>query len=178
MKMYSQKNLNYGFIILCPDANIALLKSTVSSILIRHPGKQFLGVSAESILARDFKEMKNLCPLVKGGSTITSLINAGMAKTKAEWNFIFFAGVLIRRKIDERFSHFIENEKDILFPILDGKCNFVDATLNGLFINKNTWDAVGKMDDEGKLDFVKCLWAAKAIDSGVKFKAIAGAKIC
>lgn len=176
--MYSYKNLDYGFIILCPDSNIALLKSTAASLKARHPEKNFLGVAANSISSRDFKEMKNFCPLFKGGSTITNLINVGMSKTKAEWNFIFFAGVLVRRRIHERFFYFIQDDKDILFPIIDGKSNFIDATLNGLLINKKTWNIVGEMDNEGSLEFVKCLWAAKAIDSGVKFKAIAGAKVC
>lgn len=176
--MYSHKDLDYGFIILCPDSNTALLKSTVSSITARHLEKNFFAVSADSISTKDFKEMKNFCPIYKGGSTITSLINTGMSKTKNEWNFIFFAGVVVRRKINDRFSYFVNDTKDILFPVINGKTNFIDATLNGIFLNKKTWDLVGNMEDEGSLEFVKCIWAAKAIESGVKFKAIAGAKIC
>lgn len=176
--MYSYKDLDYGFIILCPDSNTALLKSTVSSITARHPDKKFLGVSAASLSAKECKELKKFCDIYKGGSTITSLINTGMEKTKSEWNFILLAGAIVRRKINERFSYFVDNEKDVLFPIVDRKTNFIDATLNGLFINKKTWDLVGSMDNDGPLDFVKCLWAAKAIDLGVKFKAVAGAKIC
>jgi len=178
MEMYRPKDLNYGFIILCPDSNFALLKSTVSSISIRHPQKNFFGVTANTISLKEFKDLKNLCPVYKGGLTITSLINAGMEKAKNEWNFLFFAGVSVKTKIDKKFSNFINDEKDILFPIVDGKANFVDATLNGLFINKKTWDRIGPMDSEGPLDIVKLIWAAKAIDHGVKFKAIAGTKLC
>lgn len=178
MKMYSHKNLDYGFIILCPDANTGLLKSTVSSIKLRHANREFFGVTADCISPKNLKEMKSLCPLHKGGSTITSLINVGMSKAKSEWNFLFFAGALIRRNIDQKFAYYISDEKDILFPVVDGKFNFVDATLNGLFINKKTWQSVGSMDNDGSLDFIKCIWAAKAIDSGVKFKAITGVKIC
>ena len=80
--------------------------------------------------------------------------------------------------MDQRFAYFFENEKDILFPISDGKTNFVDGTLNGVFINKKTWKEVGEMSDEGSLEEIKLFWALDAIDKGVKFKAIAGSKIC
>ena len=119
-----------------------------------------------------------ICPTYKGKGTYSSLINVGMRHTLADWNFIICAGATVRWKMDRKFSYFIESEKDILFPIAENKIYFAEATLNGLLINKNTWKEVGEMNDDGSLEMVKILWALSAIDKGVKFKAIAGSKIC
>lgn len=176
--MYSYKNLECGFVILCPEHNVSLLKCTMKSIKCRYPNLSAICVTDNSATSTDIKEMKEICTTFKGKSTFSSLINTGMKNAPAEWNFILCAGVTVDWKMDDRFSYFVENEKDILFPIVDKKTNFVDATLNGLFINKKTWKEVGNMDNEGTLEEIKILWATKAIEKGVKFKAIAGSKIC
>lgn len=178
MKMYEYKQLNIGFLILCPEHNINLLRSTANSIKNRYPKAPLLCVTDVTANKEDLKEMKVICETIKGKNTFSSLINLGMKKTKAEWTFIVCAGAVVKWKMDERFSYFLESEKDILFPIADNKANFVDATLNGLFINKKTWEDVGEMDDEGDIEWVKLLWGLKALEKGVKFKAIAGSKIC
>jgi len=176
--MYSHKDLKCGFVILCPEHTVGLLKSTMKSIQCRHPDLPTICATDDSATAADMKEMKSICPTYKGKSTFSSLINVGMKHAPADWNFIVCAGATVRWKMDERFSYFTESEKDILFPISDNKCNFVDATLNGLFINKKTWNEVGEMSNEGTFEEIKILWALRAIDKGVKFKAIAGSKIC
>lgn len=178
MKIYSHKDLNFGFVILCHDNNIGLLKSTASSIKARYPKTPIVCATNESLSIESVEEMKKICPTYKGKNTITSLINTGMRYSRAEWNFIVCAGVTVRAKMDQRFSYFIESEKDILFPIAENKIYFVDGTLNGLFINRNTWKEVGEMDESGTLEEVKTLWAIAAIAKGVKFKAIANSKIC
>ena len=80
--------------------------------------------------------------------------------------------------MNEKFSFYIGSEKDILFPVANRKYNFIDGTLNGLFINKKTFKEVGEMNDEGSLEFVKAEWAMSAIEYGCKFKAIIGSKMC
>jgi hypothetical protein len=176
--MYSHKNLKCGFVILCPEHNVSLLKCTMKSIQCRYPNLPMICATDNSATAADIKEMKVICPTFKGKSTFSSLINTGMKNAPAEWNFILCAGVTVDWKMDDRFAYFTESEKDILFPIVEKKTNFVDATLNGLFINKKTWKEVGNMENEGTLEECKILWATKAIEKGVKFKAIAGSKIC
>lgn len=176
MKIYSHKDLKFGFVILCSDDNIGLLKSTANSIKARYSNIPI--VCATSGSTETIEEMKKICPTFKGKDTITSLINIGMRYSRAEWNFIVCAGVTVKSKMDQRFSYFIESEKDVLFPIADNKIHFVDGTLNGLFINRNTWKEVGEMDESGTLEEVKILWAMSAIAKGVKFKAIANSKIC
>ena len=178
MKLYSHKDLNCGFVILCSEHAVGLLKSTVNSIKNRYPDIPMVCATDNAATANDLKEMKLICPTYKGKDTFSSLINVGMRHAPAEWNFIVVAGVTVRWKLDEKFAYFIENNKDILFPIVDNKTDFIDATLNGLFINKKTWLEVGEMEDKGNFEHIKANWAYSAMKHGVKFKAIAGTRMC
>ena len=126
----------------------------------------------------DIKSMKDVCPTFKGKNTFSSLINSGMKNAKSEWNFIVFAGTNVRNRMDEKFFLFIDSKKDILFPIVDNKTDFVGGTLNGLLLNKETFKEIGDIEEDGSLDYVKIMWAFKAIQKGCKFKAIANTKIC
>ena len=177
MKLYSYKELDFGFIVLCPENHSGSLKSTVNSIKARYPKYPVICITEKTTKDENLKKMKEICTVYKGQDTFSSLINIGMKNTKAEWNFILCAGPLIPNKIDKRFSFFIENKKDVLFPIVDNKTNFVDATLNGLLINKETWKEVGEMANTGPLEIVKLMWALDAIAKGVQFKAISSVKI-
>lgn len=177
-KMYQYKKLNFGFVILCSERAVKLLQSTANSIRRKYPGVDYVCATDDSANARDLKEMKNICPVFKGKNTFSSLINTGIKNAKAEWNFIVFAGITIPPKLDLRYFGFVEDKKDILFPIVENKSDFISGTLNGILINKETFKYVGNIDNEGSLDFVKTIWACKAISKGCKFKAIANIKIC
>lgn len=178
MKLYTHKSLNYGFVILCPDHAVNLLESTANSIKSRYPGISYICATDDTANAQDLKEMKQICPTFKGRGTFSSLINTGMKHTPADWTFLVCAGVTVRAKLDLRFSYFINSEKDICFPIAENKYNFVDGTLNGIFVHKNTFKEIGDWKEFDNLEWVKTLWALSAIDKGCKFKAIAGCKIC
>lgn len=176
--MYSRKELRCGFVILCPDHAVALLQSTANSIKNRYPGVPFVCAADNTANAQDIKEMKSICPTFKGKDTFSSLINVGMFHAPADWNFIVCAGSTIRSGLDHKFSFFVDNEKDILFPIAENKYNFVDGTINGIFMRKDTFKEVGNWDEKGELDWIKTTWALNAIGKGCRFKAIANSKIC
>lgn len=176
--MYSYNEIDFGFLILCPERAINLLKTTTNSIKSNYPEVSFICATDLSANEDDLAQMNQICPTLRGKGTISSLINVGLENVVAEWNFIVFAGVNLRPNMGKRFSLFIENEKDILFPIVERKINFVDATLNGLFLHKNAIKEIGKMADLGTIEVVKLMWALSAIDKGYKFKAIANSKIC
>ena len=73
---------------------------------------------------------------------------------------------------------YVGSEKDILYPVAEHKYNFIDATLNGLFINKKTFREIGDFEENGALDIVKTVWGGEAVQHGCKFKAIIGSKMC
>lgn len=129
--------------------------------------------------------MNQICETIKGYDTITSLINVGMKKTKADWNAIVFAGSWVRSNIYRKFDLFVEKEKDILFPVVDGKINFTEGSMNGIIIHKDTFKEVGDfstapMQKSGcsDLELIKLFWSLQAIEKGCTFKAIIGMKIC
>jgi hypothetical protein len=164
-------------VVLNPESNPSLLRNTVNSIRGKYD-VPVISVTENSVKTQPFKEMNEICPTCKGKDTYTSLINAGMKHPPADWNFIVIAGTYIRHRLDNKYSMFIESEKDILFPIVDRKYEFVEATLNGLLLHKNCLKEVGKMAEVGPYEICKLMWALDAVEKGYKFKAILGAKLC
>lgn len=177
-KICTYKNLDFGFVILCPEHAVNLVRITANSIKLRYPDWRYICVVDSSATPEDMKDLREICPAYKGKETFSSLINAGMKHAPSEWNFIVMAGTTVRDRMNYKFSYFIDSEKDILFPIADGKYTFVDGTINGLLINKKTYKEVGDMVDTGPLEVCKLMWALTAIEKGCKFKAIAGTKLC
>lgn len=178
MKIYEHKKLDFGFVILCSEHAVKLLQSTANSIKRRYPGVSYLCATDDTAKPRDIKEMKEICPTFKGKNTFSSLINVGLKNSKSDWNFIVFAGSTIPSKLDLRYFYFVDNEKDILFPIVENKTDFISGTLNGILIHKETFKEIGNIENEGNLEFVKTIWASKAVTKGCRFKAIYGIKIC
>jgi len=176
--LYQPKNIKYGFVILCPDHSISMLKTTAYSIQSKYQDIPYICVVDSSATTQDVSEMKKICPTYKGTSTVTSLINVGIRHAPAEWNFLVFAGTTVRQKMNEKYAFFMESEKDVMFPISDNKTNFIDATLNGLLMNKKFFKEVGELGNDGELIDIKCDWACRAMIHGVKFKSIIGAKLC
>lgn len=178
MKLYQRKQLKICFSILCPDNSKSLLQNTVNSIKSRYPSVPFYAVCDNQATSEDIAVLKKICPIFKGKSTISSLINVGMRHATADWVFTIMAGTYMNWLMDEKFGFYIESERDVVYPISNGKTNFIEATLNGLLINKKTFQEVGDFIEDGELEHIKSEWALKAIDHGCKFKAIMGAKLC
>lgn len=178
MKIYSSKNLKTSFVIICSDNSLSLLKSTANSIKSKYYDHPFICVANGSATVEEVAAMKAICPTYKGKKTISSMINVGLRHAPADWAFIVFSGSFLPGKMDEKFSFFINSEKDILFPIINRKTNFIDGTWNGLLINKKTFREVGEFEDDGEFEHIKCEWACNALNYGCKFKAILGSKVC
>jgi hypothetical protein len=80
---------------------------------------------------------------------------------------------------------FIKDDKDILFPVIDRKTNFIDGSMNGIIIRKSTFLKVGNFQTQtmqkktaNEIELIKTFWALDAIENGCTFKAIVGMKIC
>ena len=101
-----------------------------------------------------------------------------MKNAPADWNFVVVAGTILRKDMHIRFGRFVEKDTDILFPVAEGKYNFIDATINGLFMHKDMFKQVGDWDTNTSLELCKTLWAGYAVEKGCKFKAITNMKIC
>lgn len=178
MNDFSNKDLKVCFAILSPECSLNLIRDTVNSIKYHYPKLSFISVTDSSATKEDLSEIKKICPVYKGNDTISSLINVAMRHSTSDWVFLIMSGTNVRPKLDTKFSFYISTDKDILYPVADYKYNFIDATLNGLFINRKTFKEIGDMQESGPLDIVKTIWAAEALHHGCKFKAIVGSKMC
>jgi hypothetical protein len=121
--------------------------------------------------------MKAVCDVHRGQETYTSLINVGLSKTKADWNFIVFAGSMIRPNFWVRYSMFLEDDKDILFPVVGGQTNFIDGSMNGILLHGNVLKRVGRLPEISNLEQAKTVWAYTAIKKGCRFKGVLSSRI-
>lgn len=176
--------MDLGFVILCPDKDARALRNTVRSI--RHfTDRDAICVVGNNAGPHDIKKLKEWCDNVhKGKDTITSLMNAGMKRIKHDWAFILFAGSQIKPFLEQRLSRFVTSDKDILFPVVADKYNFVEGSCNGILINRHTFKEIGDMPEapmhkQGFNDFEvsKVFWANDALNYGCQFKGIVGLRI-
>jgi hypothetical protein len=175
---------SFGFVILCPSLDKKSLQNTVESINQIYPKSSIVCTVGNDASEAVIADLKEICEIVPSNDTITSLINVGMKNTKAMWNVIVFAGSWVRPSIYRQFVQFVKDEKDILFQVVDGYTNFVDGSLNGLIVHKNTFVEVGdfpesKLNKPGfkEMELLKLVWATGAISKGCRFKAIMGMKV-
>lgn len=176
--------MDVGFLILCPDRRIGGLKNSIGSIISYSYDRQAICVVGDDATDEEVRDFKKVCPTYKGGGTITSLINTGMKKIKNDWAFIMFGGSRIMTYQEWRFSTWAKQETDVLFPVVDRKCNFIEGSFNGVLINKKFFEKVGDFPTEtmqkfglNDFEFAKMLWAIDAIEQGATFKAIVGMRI-
>lgn len=175
---------DFGFLVLCPEKNLGGFSTTVRSIKHNYPYAPILGIVGNNATQQEMDEMNSHSESIKGSNTITSLINVGMKNTKAPWNVIVFAGSWIRSSLYTKFDAFVKSEKDILFPVVDWHYNFVDGSMNGIILHRDTFAEVGDFPTDnvqqyegGDLEFSKIWWALGALEKGCVFKAIVGMKI-
>jgi hypothetical protein len=167
-----------SFLVLCPELNVGGLRSTISSIKSNFHNIDYMCVLGENATDFDMKEIGKMTPFIKGGNTITSLINNGIKKSKKEWIYIIVAGVLLRPTIFRKYETFLKNDTDIMYQVTNKTTwLFSDATINGILINKKAIKEVGDFTDEDNIVNSKLLWAAKAIEKGFKFRGLVGIKL-
>lgn len=170
-KLYQYKALKIGFVVLCPNQNLGHLKNTINSI-----NEHYKDASIVSVLP---DECTSPFPkAIKGGKTLQSLLNAGLhASPCKDWNFVILTRGWLNNKLDVKYSYFVETVNDVLYPVINKVANFIDAEVNGLFINKKKFIEVGDFKDTANFIQSKLLWAEAALKKGCKFKGIVGTKI-
>lgn len=176
--------MDVGFVILCPDHEIKGALNSLGSIKANSYDRQSICVVGDNTTIAELSEFNNNFPTFVGEKTITSLVNVGIKKCQHDWAFLIFSGSRITPYIEKKFSTWVKKPTDILFPVVNRKCNFVDGSFNGVLINTKFFAEVGDfpnyvMEKEGINDFElsKLLWSIEAIAKGVNFKAIIGLNV-
>ncbi len=164
--------------VLCPNLDIPALRNTVRRIGFFFPEAPCVAVKPKGTSRAVTAEMKAICEVAAGKETDLSLINAGLKKSSRDWNFIIYAGAVIRPRFYVRYDRFLQDEKDVMFPIVNSmQTDFIEGTMNGLLIHKKTWEDVGPFEEKVDMFVGKALWAYEAKQKGVTFKALLGAKM-
>lgn len=173
--------MDVGIVVLCPDRNPAALKNTVGSVRYSLYDRECIAVVPKAISPKEIIELKEYAPVYKGKDTITSLVNVGMKRLKQEWGFVVFAGSRVPRFAERKWLNFTKSDKDVLYPVVDMKCNFVEGSFNGVLFNKAFFKEVGDFPDVpmekpglNDFEFAKLLWATTALKFGAVFKGIVG----
>jgi hypothetical protein len=177
--------MDVGIVVLCPDRNPAALKNTVGSVRYSLYNRDCIAVVPKDTSPKEIQECKTHCEnIYKGKETITSLVNVGMKRLKQEWGFVVFAGSRVMHFLERKWDTFVKSDKDILYPIVDRKCNFVDGSFNGVLFNRKFYQEVGDIPDTpmekpglNDFEFAKLLWASDALNKGAIFKGIIGMRI-
>jgi len=178
-QLYQRKPLKTGFVVLCHNCNLGQAKTTINSIKNNYPESKYCCVVPEYCHNEEIEQIAKLCTTHKAYSTVTSLINMGMENAPCkEWNFIVIAGSWVKMGLDRKCSYFIESPKDILFPIVDRKMNFIDGSINGILMQKQAFQEIGPLATDHPLEICKLFWMMEAQEKGYKFKAILGTAIC
>jgi hypothetical protein len=177
--MFEPKSLDFGFVVLSPEPEVRSLKNTLRSIYLSYPEYPFITVASNVVPTDKLNEMKKLCnKVIKGKGTITSLLNTGLRNAPAEWVIFVCAGTWVKRKVCKNLSRFIDDDTDVVYPIVEGVYKWKDCSLNGICINKKMIKKVGPFPEDGDLDRCKEFWALMATATcQSKFKAILGGSV-
>jgi len=165
----------FGFVILCPERNFGGLKSTVRSIQLNFPDKPYLCVVGKDASAKELEEFGGVCRTVQAGTTFSSLLNTGLKENRADWSLFFMAGWPVRNGLMDRYRDFCGSRKHVLFPVIDRKWVFHEASIHGLLMHRDGLAEVGEFSDEHEdFELVKLIWASNALDRGYQFRAVVG----
>ena len=165
-----------GVIVLNPESDPSSLRITVKTVRDNFPTATIQCAVGKKHY--DLAELQRHCQVTVGGDTITSLIDAGLKANKKKWSFILSSGTFLRHYSLRKYECFCKNEKDILFPVVDRKWTFDEATINGLLMPTQVHKDVGPLGDGNHdIHLVKLLWWLDAHAKGYKFKALVGARL-
>jgi len=165
-----------GFVVLCPLRNLGGFRTTVRTIHGSFPGQQIVGVVGADASDEEVAEFSREVPVVRAGTTVTSLVNAGAAQIKGDWICFLEAGTLARPAMFRQHRRF--GPKDILFRVAGRRFHFADAPLEGLTVSREAFERIGPMADrEDSLEIVKTFWALDAIEHGCRFVGLVGVRL-
>lgn len=171
---------NLGFVILSPSMNYGGLRTTINTIKANFPEAPYIVSIAENMDKKDQEEVKKMAPTVVAKSSVTALINKGIKQSKKDWICIVMSGSFVRYEILKKYRTFIKSDTDIGYPVANLKSwRFEESSLNGLFLNRKTFNKVGPFaENEHSLEICRLFWALDAIEKGCQFKGLVGVKIC
>lgn len=167
-----------GFVILCPERNWGGLKVSALTARDAFPAADVVCCVPADTTDAEVEEFSTVARVLRGGCSITGLINRGVADVNGEWAFVFMAGNPVREAVLRKYERFVRSDRDIVYPVVNRRWEFPTASINGLLLNRRTVERVGPFaEKEDDISLVKLFWALDAIENGCQFRALVGAHL-
>ena len=170
--MFEPKELDVSMAIVITDRNTNKINET-----LRHNFKLFdkyKKIIITNNLEFNYFDNENLNKIQSKSFQLLENYDIALKNCDTEWCFLLHAGSCLHFDIIRKLSKFITSDSDIIFPVKNRIYDFIKNPLNGLLINKKTYNKIGVFGKDNPEDIIKLLWAADAAKAGCFFKAIVG----
>lgn len=171
--MFEPKDLNISMGIVIVDNNFKKINETLK-FNYEHYEKYEKIIITNNLDYPYYSQDKEYKKYYSNSFQILENYDLVMKNCKTEWCFLVQAGTYLRKNIIKKLTQFIFEDTDILFPVKNRIYEFIKNPLNGLLINKNTYNKIGRFGKDNPEEIIKLLWGADAAKLGCKFKAIVG----
>jgi len=170
--------IELGFIIVCPTMkfhDFTLTLSSVETYVREHNVVCVLPPTKDVALQTQFNTATK--SYRSKLATIPSMINKGIKYSKTDWNMVLVAGSRVKTNLSQKLSLINFEEMDIIYPVTQKKQNFLEAPLDGIFINKKMFKIVGDFEEWDNAEYAKILWTAEAAEANCTFKGLVNLRI-
>jgi len=173
--MFEPKSLDVSMAIVAADKNVNKINET-----LKHKYKifdKYEKIIITNNLEFDYFNDEKLNKINTESFQVLKNYDIALKNCKTEWCFLLHAGTCLQFDVIDRLSKYITSDTDILFPVKNRVYEFIKNPLNGLLINKKTYNKIGVFWNDSPENMMKLLWAFDAIKKGCLFKAIVGINI-
>ncbi len=163
-----------GFVVLCLDDLPSEVRLTLAGIKNLFEDAPIRLVMPTRLACDERDRYKSFgVPIDMGDKTITGMINTGVYNSKSDWNLVVMAGAKVTQNLVKKYLYFCRRDKDFVYPVVERRWAFSEASINGLMFNRDCCPAA----PEGEPDIMvaKTLWGADIVQKGGQMKAIIGA---
>lgn len=167
------------FVVLCPELKFGGIRTTVSTVRDAFPAAPCLCVVPKDADPEDAKTAGGIAPVVRGGQTVSSMINKGLGESRSRWNMVVVAGNAVRYGPVLKYARFVTAETDVLYQVRgQTEWRWDEASIHGLLISRAAFEDVGAFpEDEESIQGCKLLWAGKALERGYSLKGLVGTRL-
>lgn len=162
---------DFGFIILCPEPYISEIKFSFNTT-------KFLNENVRVVIGSNFSKddivkVSKICDKLDiTEKNLSKMINFGVSRSLFDWNFILYAGAKPTKYLIEKYLYFCKSENDVLYPVVNRRMYFPEASTNGLFFNRKS---IPKFQEFENFNESKLTWASDLLDKKINLKGIIGA---
>lgn len=168
-------NGGLGFIILCLQDVPSEVRLTLARIRNLFKDAHIRLAMPLRLACDEMERYKSFkAPIDMSEGTITGMMNLSVLNSECDWNLILVAGANVTQNLVQKYLYFCRQEKDFVYPVVDRKWNFAEASINGILYNRKLTPKAPEIEPD--IFMAKAAWGAEVVRNGGQLKAIVGAK--